>query len=126
MYLEIYQLNSQGFKVAAIARKQDISRNTVYKYLDMTHEDCLRREMLEETGYEVFIGSFIGNAMRYHQSIDDEPLLGDGYFYLARLLNKVQEPIEDDHYLRWLSIKQIEKLLFNEHQVWAVNEGLTK
>ena len=35
MYIEVSQLKQQGFKVAAIARKLDISRNTVYKYLEM-------------------------------------------------------------------------------------------
>jgi DNA-binding NarL/FixJ family response regulator len=35
MYLEVHQLKEQGFKVAAIAKKLKLSRNTVYKYLDM-------------------------------------------------------------------------------------------
>ena len=35
MYIEVSQLKQQGFKVAAIARKLEISRNTVYKYLEM-------------------------------------------------------------------------------------------
>jgi DNA-binding CsgD family transcriptional regulator len=35
LYLEVHQLKEQGFKVAAIAKKLKISRNTVYKYLDM-------------------------------------------------------------------------------------------
>jgi transposase len=40
MYLEIHQLKVQGFKVAAIAKKLKISRNTVYKYLDMDPEEA--------------------------------------------------------------------------------------
>ncbi|KYC88432.1 hypothetical protein B4102_4041 [Heyndrickxia sporothermodurans] len=35
MYMEIHQLKEQGFKIAAIAKKLGISRNTVYKYLNM-------------------------------------------------------------------------------------------
>ncbi|MYL35649.1 NUDIX domain-containing protein [Pontibacillus yanchengensis] len=31
---------------------------------DESHFKCLEREMLEETGYKAFIGSYIGNAMR--------------------------------------------------------------
>jgi 8-oxo-dGTP diphosphatase len=53
-------------------------------------------------------------------------MLSYGYFYLAQLLNKVQEPIEDDHYLKWISVENIEELLFHEHHVWAVKEGLEK
>jgi 8-oxo-dGTP diphosphatase len=88
------------------------------------HEDCLKREMLEETGYEVVIGSFIGQAMKYFFSTKNEPLLSDGYFYLAKLLNKVQEPLEYNHDLKWIRVEHIEELLFHEHQVWAVKEGL--
>ncbi|WP_035351379.1 helix-turn-helix domain-containing protein, partial [Fictibacillus gelatini] len=31
VYLQVHQLKEQGFKVAAIAKKLEISRNTVYK-----------------------------------------------------------------------------------------------
>ncbi|WP_256359843.1 helix-turn-helix domain-containing protein [Sporolactobacillus sp. THM19-2] len=31
LYLQVHQLSEQGFKVAKIARKLGISRNTVYK-----------------------------------------------------------------------------------------------
>ncbi|WP_026677058.1 helix-turn-helix domain-containing protein, partial [Fictibacillus gelatini] len=40
VYLQVHQLKEQGFKVAAIAKKLEISRNTVYKYLDMTFEEA--------------------------------------------------------------------------------------
>ncbi|WP_280207865.1 helix-turn-helix domain-containing protein [Brevibacillus sp. AY1] len=40
LYLRVHQLKEQGFKVAAIAKKLDLSRNTVYKYLDMTFEEA--------------------------------------------------------------------------------------
>ncbi len=36
MYIEIYQLKQLGLNVSQIARKLNISRNTVYKYLDMS------------------------------------------------------------------------------------------
>ncbi|GAA5416969.1 hypothetical protein Pryu01_02008 [Paraliobacillus ryukyuensis] len=38
-------------------------------------KECLKREMLEETGYQVAIGSFIGNAMCYFQSTKNEHLI---------------------------------------------------
>ncbi|QQT01219.1 helix-turn-helix domain-containing protein [Peribacillus psychrosaccharolyticus] len=40
LIVEVHQLKKQGFKVAAIARKLEISRNTVYKYLDMTFDEA--------------------------------------------------------------------------------------
>ncbi|WP_339233304.1 helix-turn-helix domain-containing protein [Oceanobacillus sp. FSL W7-1281] len=34
VYMEIYQLKQEGFKIRRIARKLGISRTTVYKYLE--------------------------------------------------------------------------------------------
>ncbi len=38
--MEIHQLKKQGFKIAAIAKKLGISRNSVYKYLAMSLEEA--------------------------------------------------------------------------------------
>ncbi|MBS4192442.1 NUDIX domain-containing protein [Bacillus sp. FJAT-49705] len=89
-----------------------------------TFEECLSREVLEETGYEVLIGRYIGKVMRYFLSTKREPILSDGYFYLAQFLNNVQEPIDDDHYLEWVDVERIEELFFHDHQILAVKEGL--
>ncbi|WP_053083697.1 helix-turn-helix domain-containing protein [Rubeoparvulum massiliense] len=40
LYIQIHQLKEQGFKIAAIARKLEISRNTVYKFLGMSFEEA--------------------------------------------------------------------------------------
>lgn len=40
LFIEIHQLKDQGFKIAAIARKLGVSRNTVYKYLNMNLEEA--------------------------------------------------------------------------------------
>jgi transposase len=40
LYIQVHQLKDQGFKVAAISKKLGLSRNTVYKYLDMTFEEA--------------------------------------------------------------------------------------
>lgn len=53
-----------------------------------TYQECLEREILEETGYTALIGTFIGNAKSYFLSTKKEPLLNDGYSYLAELLEK--------------------------------------
>ena len=80
--------------------------------------------MLEETGYSIAIGDFIGHAKQYFLSSKNEPLLGDSYFFLAELQGKRQEPVEDDHFLCWVDINKLESLLFHEHQRWAVREAL--
>lgn len=88
------------------------------------YQECLEREMLEETGYKVLIGTFIGNAKRYFLSTKKEPLINDGYFYLAELLDKSQEPIEDDHFIKWIEIDKVQDLLVHDHHWWGVKEGL--
>lgn len=40
LFIEVQQLKARGFKIAAIAKKLGISRNTVYKLLDMTFEEA--------------------------------------------------------------------------------------
>lgn len=40
LFVEIHQLKQQGFSIAAIAKKLEISRNTVYKYMEMSLEDA--------------------------------------------------------------------------------------
>lgn len=40
LFVEVHQYKKQGFKIAAIAKKLKISRNTVYKYLNMTFEEA--------------------------------------------------------------------------------------
>ena len=79
------------------------------------HFECLEREVIEETGYKVCIGAYIGNAMRYFQSMKGEPLLNDGYFYLAAVSNKIQEPIEEDHFVERIDIEKAKLLLLHDH-----------
>ncbi|GAA0464202.1 helix-turn-helix domain-containing protein [Alkalibacillus silvisoli] len=39
MFMEIYQMKKQGFKIRRIARKLGVSRTTVYKYLEKSPEE---------------------------------------------------------------------------------------
>jgi len=40
LFVEVHQLKEQGFKIAAIAKKLGISRNTVYKYWNMNFDEA--------------------------------------------------------------------------------------
>lgn len=42
LIVQVHQLKKQGFKVAAIARKCNLSRTTVYEYLEMDFEEACR------------------------------------------------------------------------------------
>ncbi|CAN7549385.1 NUDIX hydrolase [Rossellomorea sp. LjRoot5] len=88
-----------------------------------SHVECLQRELMEETGYSVSIGSYIGNAMCYFVSKKGDPLLGEGHFYLVELNEKTQKPMEDDHVPVWMGRKDAKRLLIHEHHYWAIEEA---
>ena len=66
------------------------------------HEECIKRECLEEIGYAVHVGNKICSAEMYceHPSI--------GYFhpmqsyYVGELLEQVSLPVEDNHEFVWV------------------------
>lgn len=87
------------------------------------HEACLKRELIEETGYRIRIGPYIGQAEQYHLSFIGEPILGIGHFYRAEMLDKLQESVEKGE-LTWLGIEQARELLFLQYQAWAVDAAL--
>ena len=83
-------------------------------------EECLRRECIEEIGFSVRIDKHICSADAYllHPRV--------GYFhpiqhyYSGKLIEKVCEPIEDDHIFEWISIDVIESKMFLKILEWAV------
>lgn len=91
-----------------------------------TPEQCHRRELLEETGFRINIDAFIGKAKAYFISPQNEPIASNGQFFLAQFIEKAIEPIEDDHELRWINVKEADRLLFHPHHSWAVREAIAK
>lgn len=90
-----------------------------------THEECLKREALEEMGMDIEIGFFLGSANRYFFSTNEfKHYLNEGYFYICNIGKKICEPIEKDHFLKWIEPSKAIKILFHEHQSWAVSEVL--
>ncbi|PFA63342.1 NTP pyrophosphohydrolase [Bacillus sp. AFS015802] len=88
-----------------------------------SHEECLERELMEETGFYVSIGSYLGTARCYFLSRKGDPLLGEGTFYLVELKEKIQEPMEDDHIPVWLDRTDAKRLLVHDHHHWAMEEA---
>ena len=91
---------------------------------DENHSECLKREFIEETGYEIEIGKYIGNASIYHKAKNGEYKKGIGHFYIVNLTYDTRNKIEEDHDLIWLDINECYKKFFFEHQAWAVLESL--
>lgn len=91
---------------------------------DETHDQCLQRECLEETGYRVRLCEFIGKASAYIYSTKLNCYLkGTGYFYIAELIEKTEYKIEDDHELIWMYPEKAAKMMFLENQAWAIRKA---
>jgi len=90
------------------------------------HEECLQRELLEETGFQVLMGEYLGQAQKYHLAMGKNPTLNHAHFYLATLGERVQEPVEVDEEPNWVNIAEVENLLFHDHQVWGVKQAFQK
>lgn len=88
------------------------------------YEQCIEREFLEETGYEVVIANYVGNSSFYHISKTNQYLHGIGYFYIVNLKCKTNSKTEEDHELLWIEPGECIKCLFLEHQAWAVSKTL--
>lgn len=92
---------------------------------DENHPTCLKRECIEELGWDIKINEYVGCADNYHYSIYRHKYLHSiSYFYLATQLEKVAVPIELDHELVWLPIQECLEKLFLKHQAYAVEKAV--
>lgn len=90
-----------------------------------TYEACIKRECIEEAGVDVEVKEFICKAGKYTfiESLKFY-IHAVGYFYIVKLKDKVCEPIEKNHKLEWINLKEYDKKLHLEHQSWAVVEAI--
>ena len=91
-----------------------------------SHEECIKRECLEEIGYIVTVGKKVCDAEMYceHPSI--------GYFhpiqtyYVGELLDQVSVPVEDDHEFVWMDYNELVDNMYLEMQSWALEQCMKK
>lgn len=87
-----------------------------------TRESCLRREVLEETGYGVEIGSCFATAEQFKPDQTDIGYFHPyQYYYTGELTEKLAESIEPDHTLVWFDADEINVPLHLEMQQWALD-----
>lgn len=88
------------------------------------HEECIKRECLEETGYSVLVSKKLCSAETYtkHSSL--------GYFhpiqhyYLGEIIEKIKAPIEKDHTFLWLDIDEAIENMHSKMQSWAIEKAI--
>lgn len=86
------------------------------------HEECIRRECVEEIGCTVSVGNKICSAEMYceHPTI--------GYFhpiqtyYVGELLEQINLPVEDDHEFVWVDYNELLDNMYLEMQSWAIEQ----
>ncbi len=92
-----------------------------------TEVDALKREIIEEIGYQVSVLARIGEAVEYIKADSDEKYYQiHSRFYKVQLGSKIGEGIEKDHRLVWLWQEDAIKLLLRQGQVWAVQITTTR
>ena len=88
------------------------------------HEACIKRECAEELGFKVSVKEYLGKASYYHISKTSQYLHGIGHFYIIDMVSEAPAVMEDNNELVWLEPMQCAKVLFLEHQAWAVMEAV--
>ncbi|WP_159723745.1 NUDIX hydrolase [Enterococcus sp. CSURQ0835] len=90
-----------------------------------TKEAAIEREMMEELGFTVTLGKYLGQADEYFFSRHrDTYFYNPGYFYQVTSWQKVSAPTEAGNRSSWVTPQiGIEKLKRGSHQ-WAVKEWL--
>ena len=92
--------------------------------LDETEDECLRRELIEETGYNINIGSFICSGIQYGYGPRSKTYLKlVGSFYMIQLKNDTGLKSELDHKLVWKNREDLKKSIRIEYQYWAIEEA---
>ena len=87
-----------------------------------TDTDALKREVLEELGYQVSVVAKLGETIEYFKAASEEKYYRiHSRFYKVHLGSKIGEGMEEDHQLVWLSPEEAVNLLIRQGQAWAVH-----
>jgi len=84
-------------------------------------EECIVRECLEEAGWRVRVHERMCSAEAYVRHPRLKFFHPVQYYYTGELLEKVQEPVENDHKLIWAEYGDIKGRMFSEMQDWALD-----
>ncbi len=85
-------------------------------------ERCLHREVEEEIGWTIRIGSFLGTAHEYVYAEEERSFYNKiGHFFTASLVE--QTPTSPEHELAWLARPDAEHQLAHASHVWAVKRA---
>ena len=88
-----------------------------------SHENCARREFLEETGHGVELDEYLGCGILYGLAPKQNKYLKIiGYFYLAELGEFIAAKTEEKNEMFWVDISMAVETLKLQNQKWAMRE----
>lgn len=91
-----------------------------------TQEQAIHREVMEELGFTVEIGHYLGQADEYfHSNHRQTDYHNPGYFYVAKSWKKKSAPLETFNQLRWFPIEKGQAELKRGSHKWAIEEWQT-
>lgn len=90
-----------------------------------TEVEALKRELMEETGYQISGVVEIGSAVEYLKASDEDKYYKiRSKFFQAQLDAKVGDGIEEDHHLIWLLPEDAIRHITRQSQAWAVQKWI--
>jgi 8-oxo-dGTP diphosphatase len=93
-----------------------------------TPEEALRREYLEETGFDILSCTKIGIAAEYVGPEDKQRHIRRvGHFYIVELGNRGEatHPDGDDHYVDWIPFTVARERMYMRSQWWAIEQAIS-
>ena len=91
-----------------------------------TELEALKRELMEETGYQISVIGELGTAVEYIEASSENAYCRiQSRFYRVELETKTGDGVERDQRLVWLPREKAIKGLRRQSQVWAV-QGMQK
>lgn len=89
-----------------------------------TEEECLKRELVEETGYDIEISQFVCKGIEYGFGPRSKKYLKlIGSFYKIKFKNDTGLKSEPDHKLVWKTLDELKDSMRLEYQLWAIKEA---
>lgn len=90
-----------------------------------TDEETLKRECIEELGFQIEVGEYIGAGEDYFYSTYRKKYYHNpAYFYMINSWEEIGEPLEDFNGIEWMTIPEALKKLKRGSHRWAVEQYL--
>lgn len=90
-----------------------------------THEDCLKREFLEESGYTIESIDEFCTIDCFWLAGGERPMESLANFYIVKLSDNVVVPIEEGHEPIWVPVDEVEDLLPLPYHKEAIKQYLS-